>query len=157
MKKAFYLIIVVILFSCGNDKDYYEQATKKKSLIERVQDLNMSINDIRKKEKGKLINEQLTSLEYEYKIGDNDTYVITYLFDEVGCYEIGFDGYFGTEENAKLVLDGFKNEITPEIYGVSEEDNQLYRWTKTDKSLTIELDYIDTPKGMAIATIFANE
>lgn len=158
MKRLFLSIIVVLLItSCGKNDSYYDQITKKKSITERIEDLNKSVGEIRKAEKGKLMEEGPEFLEFEYTIGENDTYVISYLFDDKGCYEIGFDGYFEKEEDAQLVLDGFKNEISKTSYGKPEEAHHLARWLSSDESVSIELDYMEVSKGMVIVTIFANE
>lgn len=151
------LFVVVLVFSCSTDKNYYEQITNKKPLMERVKDINKTTQEIRKEEKGKLIKEDVDYMEYEYEIGEGDTYIISYLFDGKGTYEIGFDGYFAKKEDAQLVLDEFTNEINLSAFGSLQETPRLKRWFNTDKSITIELDYSSVDKGMAVVTIFANE
>ena len=42
-------------------------------------------------------------------------------------------------------------------YGVGTDDNYLNRWKNEDKSISIELDYKDTARGLFLVTIFANE
>ncbi len=149
--------VCFILFSCTNDKTYYDQITDKKTLTERVKDINKSIAEVRTIEKGKLIQEDVDYMEFEYEIGKGDTYIISYLFDDKGVYEIGFDGYFAKGEDAKLVLDEFTNEINTSGFGKPQETPRLKRWLNANKSVTIELDYTDVDRGMVIVTIFANE
>lgn len=158
MKKLFFIFCILFtIVSCDKNLNYYEQITRDKSITERVDDLNKDSQEIRKSEKGKLTKEELDYMEYEYKIGKGDSYVISYLFDELGVYEIGFDGYFANKEDAKLVLDEFKKEISLTDFGEPQETPRLKRWLKPDKSVTVELDYTDVDKGMAVVTIFANE
>ena len=79
------------------------------------------------------------------------------MFDEKGCYEIGIDGYFEMEADADNVVDGIKSEMATSKYESSAEDNELARWNNANHSISIELDYKDTSRGLFIATIFANE
>ena len=150
-------IISLVMFSCDNHKTYYEQLTNDKAIYNRVNDLNKSIATIRKEEKGKLINEGLDKLKYEYSIGSSDRYIITYLFDEKGCYEIAFDGYFEKEEDTQNVVDGIKTEMSATNFATPEEANNLCRWRNPDKSVWVELDYKDASRGILVITIQANE
>ncbi len=158
MKKLlFYSILILSFISCEQNLSYYEQITKEKPIVGRIKDLNKSMQDVRTAEKAKLIKEDVDYMEYEYKVGKGDSYVISYLFDDKGAYEIGFDGYFANAENAKLVMDAFKDEISMTEFGTPEETPRLIRWMNPDKSITVEIDYTDVDKGLAIVTIFANE
>jgi hypothetical protein len=155
---SFYTIIIALfLLGCNGVGTYYEQLCQDKLISERISDLNKPIDQIRKEEKGELINEGLTKLKYEYAIGDNDRYIITYLFDDKGCYEISFDGYFAKETDAQNVVDGIKGEMKLTIFGEPEEANNLCRWKNPDKSIWTELDYKDTSRGILVLTIQANE
>ncbi len=157
MKKLIYISILLLFVSCDTaTKSYYEQISSKKKFSERINDINKSIEEIRKEENGKLINEGLDRLKYEFEVGEGDRYIVTYLFDEKGCFEIGFDGYFATKENVLVVLDGFKSEIDLSKYKL-EESADLYRYSDKENSLTLEVDYANADKGMALAVIFANE
>lgn len=157
MKKLIYIPIFLLIIACdASIKNYYEQVSSEKAFTERVNDINKTIEEIRKEESGKLINEGLDRLKYEFEVGKGDRYIVTYLFDEKGCFEIGFDGYFAKKEDVLIVLDGFKSEIDMAKYKL-EESNNLFRYSNNDNSLTIELDYANADKGMALAVIFANE
>ena len=151
------LVVLSIVVSCDDNGSYYQQFTKDKAFSLRIEDLNKPINEIRATEKGKLIKDDINLLKYVYKIGKNDTYTVNYLFDEKGCYEIGIDGYFELENDVNAVVDGIKEEMTTTKYGDGSEDNNLCRWKNSDSSISIELDYKDTSRGLFLATIFANE
>ena len=157
MKKLIYISLLLLIIGCDSStKSYYEQISSDKAFTERINDINKTIEEIRKEEKGKLINEGLDRLKYEYEVGKGDRYIVTYLFDEKGCFEIGFDGYFAKKEDVVLVLDGFKSEIDSNNYKL-EESVDLLRYNNNNESLTLELDYANADKGMALAVIFANE
>lgn len=157
MKKLLYISILLLIVSCDSTtKSYYEQVSSEKPFTERINDINKTIEEIRKEEKGSLINEGLDRLKYEFEVGKGDRYVVTYLFDEKGCFEIGFDGYFATKEDVLVVLDGFKSEIDLSQYKLEESTN-LFRYSNDKNSLTLEIDYANADKGMALAVIFANE
>jgi len=170
MKKIFYIIIfsLFIILSLGflffyspnlnlTSPSYYMQLKSHKTFTERILDLNKPFDLIKKEEKGKLIKEDLHLLEFVYNIGENDTYTVSYLFDEKGCYEIGLDGFFELESNTKDIVTGIQTEMNTSIYGKGTDDNGLNRWINEDKSASIELDYQETSKWMFLATIFANE
>ncbi len=149
-------LLMVVLISCGGKGSYYEQLTNDKAFASRALDLNKTIDEIRKEENGKLIRDDINLLKYVYEIGKNDTYQVTYQFDEQGCWEIGIDCYFEKEEDAQNVVDGIRSEITATAYGSPTEDNSLCRWKSPDKSASIEVDYKETSRGLVILTIMAN-
>jgi hypothetical protein len=160
MKKLLPIALIILLFSaqsCTEDKTYFEQLKSDKAFTSRILDLNKSFDVIKKEEKGTLIKEDLHLLEFSYNIGESDTYTISYLFDEKGCYEIGIDGFFELESNAKDILTGNQTEMNTSKYGKGIDGNGLNRWKNEDKSVSIELDYQETSKWMFLATIFANE
>lgn len=143
--------------SCGGKGSYYEQFTNDRALTKRILDLNKTIDEVRSFEKGKLIKDDVELLKYVYEIGENDTYIVSYLFDEKGCYEIGIDSYFELEKDAQNVVDGLQSEVNATEFGNPKEDNKLYRWLNSDESVSIELDHAKTKRGLFVATIFANK
>ena len=151
------ILTLLILISCGGKGTYFEQFSSDKTITSRISDLNKSIDQIRVEEKGNLIEENIDYLKYVYEIGESDSYIISYRFDEKGCYEVGIDSYFVEEQNAKNVVDGIKTEMNASEYGNPKEDNFLCRWKNSDESISVELDYTKTKRGEFIATIFANE
>ncbi len=160
MKKLHQLIILFFLvstLSCNETTTHFEQMQKETPFTARILNLNKTIEEIKKEEKGKLIKEDLRFLSFVYKIEKNDSYEVSYLFDEKGCYEIGIDGYFESEKNATNVVEGIQNEMNTSNYIKGSNDNYLSRWGNKDETVAIELDYKDTKRGLFIATIFANE
>ncbi len=153
------IIVCALMFimSCGEKGSYYEQITKEKSITSRIVDLNKTIDEIRIQENGTLIKDGINIIKYVYYIGDGDTYIVSYLFDEKGCFEIGLKSYFGLEEDTKNVLEGFKTEINSSEFILASDDNYLYRWLNANKSVSIEIDYKDTSRGLLVVSIFANE
>lgn len=151
------LLIITVFFSCGGKGTYYDQFSKPKTFSSRILDLNKSIDEIRIEEKGNLVKEDLHLLKYAYEVGDDDSYIISYVFDEKGCYEIGIDAYFGLEEDANNVVKGIKTEMNSSEYGDAVENNNFCRWNNTNGSISVELDYQKTARGEFLATIFANE
>jgi len=160
MKKLLPHTVLILLFfiqSCTKNKTYYAQFKADKTFSSRILDLNKSFDRIMNEEKGKLVKEDLYLLEFVYKIGKSDSYMVSYLFDEKGCYEIGIDGYLELESDAKNIVLGIQTEMSTSNYGKGTDDNGLNRWINEDKSISVELDYKDTSKGLFMATIFANE
>lgn len=151
------IFTLLLVVSCGNNGTYYEQMTHDKPIALRIKDLNKTIDQIRKEEKGKLINDGDGIIKFVYDIGENDTYIITYLFDDKGCYEINIDSYFAQEEDAQNVVDGIRSEINATDYGAPEEDNNLCRWKNKERTVSLELDYKNVSRGLIIITIFATD
>jgi hypothetical protein len=154
---ASFLLILSVLISCGGKGSYFEQFSNDKTFTSRIGDLNKTVDEIRTQEKGELIKENIDYLEYSYLIGEDDSYVVSYHFDEQGCYEVGIYSYFSEEANAKNVVDGIKSEMNTIEYEAPKDDNFLCRWKNSDESIAIELDYTNSKRGEFIATIFANE
>ena len=98
------ILSALILVSCGGKGTHFEQFSKEKTFTNRILDLNKTIDQIRVEEQGNLIKEDLNYLEYVYEVGESDSYVTTYRFDEKGCYEVGVYSYFVEEANAKNVV-----------------------------------------------------
>jgi len=151
------LLFLLIVVSCGGIGSYYEQFTKDKPFTSRIKDLNKTIDEVRANEKGKLIRDDINLLKYVYEIGENDTYQISYQFDEKGCWEVGIDCYFEKEEDAVVLVEGVKSEMATTIYGSPTEDNYLYRWGETGEPASIEVDYENTSRGLVVLTIMAVE
>ncbi len=155
-KIAVLCMLSFILVSCGGDS-YFEQITKNNNGIVRGANLNDSMEEIQKLEdKRALAREDNDYLEYEYELGNDDRYVVSYLFDVAGCYEIGLDTYFTESEQTQLVLEGFKKQLIEKI-GEPTEVNKLCEWKGKDGAFSVELDYINLDRGMISVTAFANE
>jgi hypothetical protein len=152
-------LLLLVLVGCNPDKTYYDQLVESKSITERTQELNKTLTEIRKTEdKSALIKEEDEYLEYEYNIGVDETYTITYFFDVAGCYEVGLDTYFNTELEAKMVMEKIKEEIENSTkFKLKTDSNQLYEWSSNDGLSSVELDYENLNKGMISFTVFANE
>lgn len=158
--KLFFVLSFVFLFSCTGNDSYYSQLTKVKTISERVADLNKSLSEVRKSEKkSSLMKEDEDYLEFEYPVGKNDSYKVTYFFDAAGCYEVGLDTYFSLETDAVDVLNEIKSsfENDPNFGAPTNNVNNLYEWSSMDGLVSVELDYLNQDKGMIRLTIFANQ
>jgi len=147
------------LFSCGGDETSYEQITSLKTISQRVADLNKSIIEIKQlEEKAALSKQNNDYLEYEYPIREDEMYVLSYRFDDAGCFEIGLDTYFNQQKEAQNVVNGIITDLSIDksLKAPSKEIN-IYRWKSLDEKITIELDFQHTKRGMISITIFANE
>lgn len=153
------LLLLVVFVACNQEKTYYDQLIKNKTIAERVVELNKTLTDIRKTEdKSALIKEEEDYLEFEYKIGNEEIYSITYFFDVAGCYEVGLDTYFNNEADAQLVMEKIKGDIEKTgKFELKTDSNQLYEWSSKDGLSSVELDYENLNKGMVSFTVFANE
>ncbi len=157
--KSGIVAFIIMMTSCVGSDSYYDQLTKVKSIKERVSDLNKSLTEVRKSEKkSALITEDEKFLEYEYPVGENDSYKASYFFDDAGCFEVGLDTYFSLENDAKLVLEEIKTVFeNDERFGKATDSNSLLEWTSKDGLISVQLDYLNQDKGMISLTIFANQ
>lgn len=157
--KTILLFIIVFTFSCTGNDSYFEQITEVKTINERILDLNKSLTEVRKSEKkSSLVKEDENYLEYEYPIGDNDSYKTTYFFDAAGCYEVGLDTYFSLKNDAVDVLNKIKGVIEKDTnFRTPTNTNSLYEWNSKDGLVSVELDYVNQDRGMISLTIFANQ
>ena len=157
--KTSFFVLILTLVSCAENDSYYNQLTKVKSISERVADLNKSLTEVRKSEKkSALITEDEKFLEYEYPVGENDSYKASYFFDDAGCFEVGLDTYFSLENDAKLVLEEIKIVFeNDERFGKATDSNNLLEWTSKDGLISVQLDYLNQDKGMISLTVFANQ
>ena len=153
------IISLMVFFSCGESGSSYEQVTALKTVSERVQDLNKSTADIKQlEEKAALSKQDDDFLEYEYPVREDEMYVVSYRFDDAGCFEIGIDVYFNEEQEAQNVVDGIIKDISSNTsFNTPEKETSIYRWKTTDSKTLVELDFQHVERGMLAITIFANE
>lgn len=158
MKKKILIILVLLvsgLYSCIDSDSMYEQVTVLKTPSQRVSDLNKMPLDIKKsEEKAALVRQENDFLEYEYPVQEDEAYIVSYRFDEEGCFEIGFDTYFNKEEEAKNVVNGILSDLKQQ-YGDPKKETDFYRWELD--SLSIELDIQNVERGMIALTYFVTE
>ncbi len=101
------LLLATVLFSCAGEGNSFEQIPTLETIQQRIPLLNKSMVAVKKtEEKAALTREQDDLLEYEYPIREDESYVVTYRFDDAGCFEIGLDTYLNTQKEAKNVMDG---------------------------------------------------
>jgi hypothetical protein len=156
---AFFSIVFLCVISCGELGSSYEQITSFKTTKQRINNLNKSMKEVKQsEEKAALSREENDYLEYEYPIREDESYVMSYRFDDAGCFEIGLDTYFNKQKEAQNVIDGIIKAINSEgSYGEPEIDNDIYRWEASDNAVRIELDCQNVERGMISLTIFATE
>lgn len=119
----------------------------------------MSIDEVAKKEsKEALQKEEEDMLVYQYNLGEGETYEVRYVFDNLGCFEVGVDTQIKLAEQTKNVKEGWLNYFNQSSdYTKVEDANQLISWDKNDGKVTVELDYVLEAEGVLTLTIFANE
>ena len=158
MDKKILIILALLasgLFSCIDSDPMYEQVTVVKTPLQRVSDLNKTPLEIKKsEEKAALVRQENDFLEYEYPIQEDESYIVSYRFDEEGCFEIGFDTYFNKEEEAKNVVNGILSDLKQQ-YGDPKKEIDFYSWELD--GLTIELDIHNVERGMIALTYFATK
>lgn len=144
--------MLISITSCLEEGSMYDQISVLKTPLQRVSYLNATTIDIKKaEEKAALVRQENNFLEYEYPINEDEAYVVSYRFNEEGCFEIGIDTYFNKEGDAQNVVDGIMHDMAAE-YGEPSRELDFYRWQK--EGILIELDIQNVERGMIALTIF---
>lgn len=156
------LVLLLFVVSCQSDKksdSYYEQMNKKATVEKLLQQINLSIDKVAKKEKKKnLIEQDDDLLVYKYELSESDFYELTYAFDELGCFEVGLDFQVNNKEQFGILKEAYTKQFNElKDFKLEDDANGLARWLKKDESITIELDYALQEDGVLALTIFANE
>lgn len=155
-------VIMLLVVACQGDSksdNYADQISKKHSSEQLLKSINMSIDEVAKKEsKESLQKEEEDMLVYQYNLGEGETYEVRYVFDNLGCFEVGVDTQIKLAEQTKNVKEGWLNYFNQSSdYTKVEDANQLISWDKNDGKVTVELDYALEAEGVLTLTIFANE
>ena len=153
------LIAILTIISCGEVGTSYNQITAIKTTTQRIDNLNKSMDDIRQsEEKEALSREENDYLEYEYPIRMDESYIVSYRFDEAGCFEVGLDVYFNEQKEVQLIVDGIIEELNSNgNFGNPQKEINFYRWETSDGAKAIELEIQHIERGMIALTIFATE
>lgn len=165
MKKLVYspiLVLLLFVVSCQSDKksdSYYEQINKKATAEELMQRINLSVDKVAKEEKKKnLVEQDNDLLVYKYELSESDFYKLTYVFDELGCFEVGLDFQINNKEQFGILKEAYTKQINElKDFKLVDDANGLARWLKNDESISIELDFALQEDGILVLTIFANE
>ena len=165
MKKLVYspiLVLLLFVVSCQSNKksdSYYEQINKKATAEELIQRINLAIDKVAKEEKKKnLVEQDSDLLVYKYELSESDFYELTYVFDELGCFEVGLDFQVNNKEQFGILKEAYTKQFNElKDFKLEDDTNGLARWLKNDESITIELDYALQEDGILALTIFANE
>jgi len=153
---AFFICLFFNLTSC--DEPVLNQI-KNKNIANEISNLHQSKDDIKALEdKAALIKETDYSLEYEYPVREDESYVITYRFNDAGCFEIKLDIYLNKEIDAKNISNNIKNKIerNPE-YGKAQLKNQIYSWRSVSKDVALELKIQNQERGIINFLIHQNK
>lgn len=154
--------MLLVAVSCQSDKkaeNYYEQINKHATAEELIQRVNLPIDEVAKKEKKKnLIQQDGDLLVYKYEWNETDFYELTYVFDELGCFEVGMDFQVNDKEQFNILKEAYTKYFSKlKNFSLENDANGLIRWHKADESITIDLDYALQEDGILAITIFANE
>jgi hypothetical protein len=141
------ICLFISLFSCNEP---ILNKIKNKNIAYEISNLHQSKDEIKAhEEKAALVRETDYSLEYEYPVREDESYVITYRFNDTGCFEIKLDIYLNKENDAKNISNGIKNKIesNPE-YGKAQLENRIYSWHSVSKDINLELKTQNQERGI---------
>ncbi len=123
---------------------------KNKNIANEISNLHQSKDEIKaQEEKAALVRENDYSLEYEYPIREDEYYVVTYRFGQLGCFEIKLDIYLNKENDAKNISNNIvsKIESNPE-FGKAQFENQIYSWRSVSRDINLELKIQNQERGI---------
>ena len=166
VRNSVVLIVVIVVslfsFSCTNNNDN-EQSELFNQLIKTEKGIirGVSIDDkwvqVQKAEnKRNLVSKSNAHLEYEFEINEEAFIVVAYHFDDKGCSEINIDTYFDAKEQTDEAITIYLEHFTAK-YGKYLAEDDMYLWKNKDKTISVELDYLDKDDGELMLTVYATE
>ena len=159
MKKQLYLFIIIStlnIISCNETGTAYEKVSEIKTVSERVHDLHKTIIEIKNiEDEDALVRKEPLYLEYEYPIRENESYVVSYQFDDVGCVKIKLDTYFNKETDAQKVTKAIIKDLEVNTtFNFQKIEIDFYRWEDTKSKISIILNIQHIERGTISLTIF---
>jgi len=150
MKNAVVLFgVIFFLASCGSgDTPTFDSIIKSEEGHFRGIEIGASLDEVKKSESVKPQDEEEDYLYYDIELGADDSYAISYSFDEKGLYEIQVDVFFEQPQSAVDLFSKFRTYFG-EKYGSSKEEDDGYATWLTTSSVSdeIEISLIDESAG----------
>lgn len=152
MKKILaYCIIATIslsTISCGESAN--ERRDRINTVKEKLTYLDKSITDIKAiEDPAALMKEDKYLLEYEYPIGENESYVITYRFNNDECFEFSLETYLDNKTYANKVVKHILIDMANnENFKKTILKNKVYHWESESTNTLVELKTIETNRGV---------
>ncbi|HET6244451.1 MAG: hypothetical protein H0V01_06900 [Bacteroidetes bacterium] len=148
-KKIIIRLFSVILFagisSCNQTSDLSEYGeTFEKIILSkdgsfRSINIGESIEAVKAKETGNLVEEDTDYLHYDVELNKTDYYNITYYFDGSGLYETMFDATFDKKSSAEELFKNFSAFYSNQ-YGEPKNEEGFHIWeTSSAASKKIEI------------------
>lgn len=148
----FSVILITTIYSCNqNTDDSVENKFEKIILtgegIFRNINIGESLETVKAKETGKLVEEDIDYLYYDVELDSTDYYNISYYFDNSGLYETMFDATFNKKSDAEELFNNL-NGYYSKRYGEPTNEEGFYIWeTSSDVSKKIEIALVNNSEG----------
>lgn len=151
MKKTFSITVLMVLLTCFTacDDASQNQIANLKTVSERINDLHKTRATIKDMEDdAALMKEDKYLIEYEYPIGEDESYVITYRLKNDKCYEIKIDTYLNKESHTKKVQKEIMADMANNTnFGKTSFKDDIYHWDNSDNSVMVELNTHNIERG----------
>ena len=145
---------LLAFIACDNGTTY-EELKSIKPVSERVYDLHKTMDEIKTfEEKAALFREENYYLEYEYPIGENESYVVAYRFNETGCFEIKLTAYLKDEDEAQKIVSKVTSNLKSSTNITSTTVvTDHYKWNTANNDATLDMDIQNIERGIVSLTI----
>ncbi|MDQ3193316.1 MAG: hypothetical protein M3Q58_17165 [Bacteroidota bacterium] len=147
----FSIILATMIYSCKPEVseygDKFENIVLTGEGIFRNVNIGETLEAVKSKEKGKLVEEDTDYLYYDFEINSTDYYNISYYFDNTGLYETMFDATFDKKADAQELFNNF-NDYYTKLYGKPKNEEGFLIWqTSSDVSNKIEIALVNNSTG----------
>ena len=148
LKYCFVITISILTFACGDSAE--ERKDRMNTVKEKLTYLDKSITEIKAiEDPAALMREDKYLLEYEYPIGENESYVITYRFNNNECFEFSLETYLDNKAYANKVVKHIISDMASnEGFKKTLLKNKVYHWESEATNTLVELRTIETNRGV---------
>lgn len=144
------LCVGFFIASCGGGggTSVFDSIIKSKIGHFRGVEIGAALDEVKKSESDKPQDEEDDYLYYDIALNGEDSYAISYSFDEKGLYEIQVDVFLEKPQAATDLFSEFRTYFGEKYGSVKEEDDGYASWLITsDISEEIEISLIDESEG----------
>ena len=152
---AIILFVLVYASACRHDSDalkkygpFFKTVMRSEDGAFRGFNFGEKQDSISKKEAGAATETDKDYLYYEYRIGSEGTFNVTYDFDEDGLNEIQSDVFVNDPNQTDSVFNSFKTYFD-DHFGKEESDMGYNVWSvKSDKYGDVKINLSDQSSGL---------
>jgi hypothetical protein len=152
-------ILSAVLWSCGEEKKtLFEKLLKEKEGILRGFETGETYDEVLSAEKNYTnIEKGNDYIYYDFDLGNEESYTLTYNFYQDKLYEITMDVYLNSQNTARQLFNEFKNHYNQKFgEGVLSKDGYTTWYTQNKLSQKVEIAIKENSESYGFFTITIN-